>query len=301
MATQANQLREFMRQHNQRSGRVLAVTSGKGGVGKTNTSVNLAIALAQRGARVAVLDADLGLANVEVLLGLNSLYNLQHVVTGEKRMLDILVTGPGGIQVVPGSSGIARFADLGPTARQNVLAGLEELQQSCDFIIIDTMAGIGQNVVGFAAAADEVLLVTTPEPSSIVDAYAMIKTIFIQRPDAVFRLIINQALNEQQGKAVAQKIMHVAQQFLGHSLSYLGYVPRDPHVQQAVMQSHPFVMRFTSAPATKCIHDIAARLHAQQVDTGGNRPGFFRRIAENLGLAPVAAMPVISVRCWYCR
>ena len=287
MATQANHLRDFVRQ-NQRSGRVLAVTSGKGGVGKTNTSVNLAIALAQRGARVTVLDADLGLANVEVLLGLNSLYNLQHVVTGEKKMLDILVTGPGGVQVVPGSSGIARFADLGPNARQNVLSGLQDLQEYSDFIIIDTMAGIGQNVIAFAAAADEVLLVTTPEPSSIVDAYAMIKTIFQQRDDALFRLIINQALNEQQGQAVAQKIAHVAQQFLGRSLTYMGHVPRDPHVQQAVMQSQPFSLRFPNAPATKCVQDIAARLLQQRTHSGDTKPSFFRRIAENLGLASTA-------------
>ena len=284
MATQANHLRNFVRQH-QGAGRVLAVTSGKGGVGKTNTSVNLAIALAQRGARVTVLDADLGLANVEVLLGLNSLYNLQHVVTGEKRMLEILATGPAGIQVVPGSSGISRFADLGPSARQNVLSGLDDLQQSSDFIIIDTMAGIGQNAVAFAAAADEVMLVTTPEPSSIVDAYAMIKTIFQQRDDAIFRLVINQALNEQQGKAVAQKIANVAQQFLGRNLSYMGHIPRDPHVQQAVMQSQPFSLRFPNAPATKCVQEIAARLLQQRPQSDASRPSFFRRIAENLGLA----------------
>ncbi len=284
VATQANHLRDFVRQ-NQRNGRVLAVTSGKGGVGKTNTSVNLAIALCQRGARVTVLDADLGLANVEVLLGLNSLYNLQHVVTGEKKMLDILVTGPGGVQVVPGSSGIARFADLGPTARQNVLSGLQELQEYSDFIIIDTMAGIGQNVTAFAAAADEILLVTTPEPSSIVDAYAMIKTIFQLRDDAMFRLIINQALNEQQGQAVAQKIAHVAQQFLGRSLAYMGHIPRDPHVQQAVMQSQPFSLRFPNAPATKCVQDIAARLLQHRTHADDTKPSFFRRIAENLGLA----------------
>lgn len=284
MATQANHLRDFVRR-NQGAGRVLAVTSGKGGVGKTNTSVNLSIALAQRGASVTVLDADLGLANVEVLLGLNSLYNLQHVVTGEKRMLDILATGPGGIRVVPGSSGISRFADLGPNARQNVLNGLEELQHSTDFIIIDTMAGIGQNAVGFAAAADEVLLVTTPEPSSIVDAYAMIKTIFQLRDDAIFRLVINQALNEQQGKAVAQKIGHVAQQFLGRTLTYMGHIPRDPHVQQAVMQSQPFALRFPNAPATRCVQDIAARLLQQRPHDLNARPSFFRRIAENLGIA----------------
>jgi flagellar biosynthesis protein FlhG len=147
------------------------------------------------------------------------------------------------------------------------------------------MAGIGQNAVAFAAAADEVMLVTTPEPSSIVDAYAMIKTIFQQRDDAIFRLIINQALNEQQGKAVAQKIAHVAQQFLGRNLTYMGHVPRDPHVQQAVMQSQPFALRFPNAPATKCVQDIAARLLQQRPQADASKPSFFRRIAENLGIA----------------
>lgn len=284
MANQADHLRDFVKQ-NQRGGRVLAVTSGKGGVGKTNTSVNVAIALAQRGARVIVLDADLGLANVEVLLGLNSMYNLQHVVTGERRIQEVLASGPGGIQVVPGSSGISRLADLGPKSRQNVLDGLEELQETSDFIIIDTMAGIGQNAVAFTAAADEVLLVTTPEPSSIVDAYAMIKTVFQQREDAHFRLIINLALNEQQAKAVAAKITNVAQQFLGRTISYLGYIPRDPHVQQSVMQSYPFALRFPNAAATRCVQELAARLHHPQAHAAAPRGGFFRRIVENLGIA----------------
>ncbi|MFA6244857.1 MAG: AAA family ATPase, partial [Candidatus Hydrogenedentales bacterium] len=249
------------------------------------TSVNLGIALANNGARVIVLDADLGLANVEVLLGLNSLYNLQHVILGERKMSEVLVNGPGDIKVVPGSSGLARLADMGPTARNNVLEGLRELQEENDFIIIDTMAGIGQNAVAFAAAADEVLLVTTPEPSSIVDAYATIKTIHQTRDDAVFRLVINQTLNEAQAKAVASKLSYVTQQFLGRSLSYLGYIPRDPHVQQSVMQSYPFILRYPAAPATRCVQDLALRLQKQRGDIQDNRPGFFRRIAENLGLA----------------
>jgi len=283
MADQAQPLREAVRETRGRA-RVIAVTSGKGGVGKTSTSVNLGIALAQSGARVVVLDADLGLANVEVLLGLNSLYNLQHVIQGERSMREILVQGPGGIYVVPGSSGIARLADLGATARARVLDGLADLQDTADIILIDTMAGIGQNVVAFAAAADEVLLVTTPEPSSIVDGYAMIKTIYQMRNDAVLRLIINMAASEQQAKAVAAKLSRVAQQYLGRSLSCLGHIPRDPHVAQAVMQTTPFLVRYPRAAASKCVEDLAARLRRQ--DTGAERrTGFLRRFAESLGLA----------------
>ncbi|MBI4556094.1 MAG: MinD/ParA family protein [Candidatus Hydrogenedentes bacterium] len=287
MVDQAQNLREFVRDSRQHA-RVLAVTSGKGGVGKTTTSVNLAIALAAESARVTVLDADLGLANVEVLLGLNSLYNLQHVIHGEKKILQILAQGPGGIHVVPGSSGLAKLADLGPAARQNVLTGLRELQDQNDFVIIDTMAGIGQNAVAFAAAADEVILVTTPEPSAIVDAYAMVKTIHGMRADSVFRLVINMVATEQQALAVASKLSHVAQQYLGRSLSYLGYIPRDPHVSQAIMQTQPFILRFPGAAASKCMHQLALRILQQRAEADQRRPGFFRRFAETLGLASSA-------------
>jgi flagellar biosynthesis protein FlhG len=281
---QAHNLREFVRE-TQRRARVLAVTSGKGGVGKTSTSVNLSIALAARGARVVLIDADLGLANVEVLLGLNSLYNLQHVIHGERSMTQVLVQGPGGIHVVPGSSGIAKLADLGPTARQNVLNGLKELQETADYIIIDTMAGIGQNAVAFAAASDEVLLVTTPEPSAIVDAYAMLKTIFQMREDAEILLVPNMVSNQQQASVVAKKLQHVAQQYLGHQVSYLGYIPRDPHVSHGVMQSAPFIERFPNAAASRCVESLAQNLMAKRANDGKERRSFFRRFAETLGLA----------------
>lgn len=286
MADQAQKLREFVQQ-NKGKARVLSVTSGKGGVGKTNTSVNIAIALAQKGSRVALLDADLGLANCEVLLGLNSLYNLQHVIDGDKNIMQILVKGPGGINVIPGSSGIAKLADLGPTARQNVLNGLETIQEQFDFIIIDTMAGIGQNAVSFNVAADEVLLVTTPEPSAIVDAYAMVKAISGHRKDALIRVVVNMVSNQKQALAVANKLSGVSKQYLGRNLSFLGFIPRDPHVGQAVMQSFPFSIRYPHCPATRSLETLADRLLRQGAEAAraGNGPGFFRRFAETLGIA----------------
>jgi len=282
LAEQAQNLREFVRK-NQGLARVIAVTSGKGGVGKTNTSVNLSIALAQKGQRVVLMDADLGLANVEVLLGLNSLYNLQHVIGGEKTMAQILVEGPGGIAVVPGTSGLARMADLSEQGRQNIMAGLRQMQERADFVVIDTMAGIGKSATAFVLAADEVLLVSAPEPSSIVDAYAMLKTIYQKRDDAIVRLIANMVMNKNQASLVYSKLSGAAQQYLGRKLSYLGMVPRDPHVGQAVMQSHPFVLRYPASPAAKSIEDIAERLISQRAVTPGTE-GFLRRFAQTLGL-----------------
>ncbi len=283
MTDQAQNLREFVKR-NRKKARVLAVTSGKGGAGKTSTSVNLGIALAESSRRVIVLDADLGLANVEVLLGLNSLFNLQHVIEGEKTISEILVEGPGGIKIVPGSSGLSRMADLGPAARQSLLEGLEELQRSSDFIIIDTMAGIGQNAVSFAAAADEVLLLTTPEPSSVVDAYAMIKAVNAQRGDAVIKLVINMVSSRQQALAVANNLVRVTQQYLGCHLACLGYIIRDPRVMQGVMQSRPFLLEFPNAPASACMRELASQVIHQQVKSQEGKPGFFRRFAKAVGL-----------------
>jgi flagellar biosynthesis protein FlhG len=284
VADQAQRLRELVR-HRENNARVIAVTSGKGGVGKTSTSVNLSIALAEKGKRVVLLDADLGLANVEVLMGLNSLYNLQHVIDGEKTMVEILAKAPGGIEVVPGTSGLAKVADLSPAARQRVLEGLRDLQAHADFIIIDTMAGIGLNAVAFNVAADEVLLVTTPEPSAIVDAYAMLKTIYSHRDDAIIRLVVNCCTNLAQAKAVAGKLTSVSQNYLGRNLSFLGYLPRDPHVSQAVMQSRPFSLLYPQAPVTKCVQILASRLVQQQAELEPGRQGFFKRFAQSLGIA----------------
>jgi len=284
MADQAQRLRDMV-WATKDTARVLAVSSGKGGVGKTNTSVNLALALAKQGARVALLDADLGLANVEVLFGLTSLHNIEHVIAGEKKMGDILVKGPGGIRLVPGSSGLAQVADLSETGRRRLLEGIDELQSEFDYILIDTMAGIGRNAVAFASASDEVLLVSTPEPSSIVDAYAMLKTLHHAREDIAIRLVINQAVNEAQVRAVAGKLGNVARSYLSRNLSLLGYIPRDPHVSQAVMQSTPFLLRYPDAPASKCVLQLAQRIHVQQGQPYHKEPSFLRRFARSFGLA----------------
>jgi len=287
VAEQAQNLHQFVNK-NKGLARVIAVTSGKGGVGKTNTSINLAISLADKGNRVILLDADLGLANVEVLLGLNSIYTIQHVIDGQRSMSEILVKGPGGIAVVPGTSGIAKLADLSPKARNRIMEGLRELQARSDFIIIDTMAGIGRSATSFVVAADEVLLVSTPEPSSIVDAYAMLKTIYQNRENAIVRLIANMVINKKQASAVYSKLSNVSQQYLGRKLSYLGMIARDPHVNQAVMQSFPYSLRFPNAPASKSIADIADRLISQKNASKGGSKGFLKRFAETLGLERTA-------------
>ncbi|MBI2423773.1 MAG: MinD/ParA family protein [Candidatus Hydrogenedentes bacterium] len=284
MADQAQGLRNLVLK-NRQNARVIAVTSGKGGVGKTNTSVNLSLALSALGKRVILLDADLGLANVEVLMGLSSFYNLESVIDGEKHVREVLVKAPGGIQLIPGSSGMARMADLTPEARDRILNGLAELQALSDFIIIDTMAGIGKNAVSFAIAADEVILVSTPEPSSIVDAYAMLKTIYNSNKDAIVKLVVNMAANQAQAQAVATKLSGVSRQYLERNLSFLGFIPRDPHVSQAVMQSNPFVLAYPNAPATKCIQQLAAHLVQQTTQAPQERDSFLKRFAQTLGIA----------------
>lgn len=284
VAEQAQSLRDYVKKDRGHA-RVIAVTSGKGGVGKTSTSVNLAISLASKGSRVILLDADLGLANVEVLLGLNSIYNLQHVISGEKDMTQILVQGPGGVAVVPGTSGLAKLADLREQGRQNIMAGLRQIQERADFIVIDTMAGIGRSAMAFVTAADEVLLISTPEPSSIVDAYGMLKSAYQKRDDAVIRLIANMVLNKKQASLVYSKLSNAAQQYLGRKLSYLGMIPRDPHVSQAVMQSHPFCIRYPSSAAAKSVMDIADRLMSQRAASAPGTDSFLRRFAQTMGIA----------------
>jgi len=229
-------------------------------VGKTNLVANLGIALAKRGSRVLIIDADLGLANVDIVLGLTSRYNLYHVIKGEKKIHEIIVDGPEGIKVVAGGAGIQELANLSSSQRVQFIANLTELDSYADIILIDTSAGISQNVMGFVLASDETIVVTTPEPTSIRDAYGIIKAIALGNRDARIRLIVNMVSSPEEGEDVASRIETVARQFLDISIDKLGYVLKDPAVSEAVIRQKPFLMAFPTSKASRCVESVADRL-----------------------------------------
>jgi len=259
---------------------VVAITSGKGGVGKSNVAVNLAIKLASAGKRVVLLDADLGLANADVLCNVDLRTNLSHVIARKKDLADVLIPAPGGFNLIGGASGLARMADLTDDDRQRLVDALGELEQQADVIIIDTGAGISPNVLSFTRAADHVLVVTTPEPTAITDAYAVVKV--ISRDIAAERrvsLLVNQARSSGEGRVVYERIAKVAKQFLGVGLLDAGFVLADENVQNAVRRRTPFVLATPSCPAAKCIEKLAMRL-AQGVANAHDHGGFFNRMSR---------------------
>jgi flagellar biosynthesis protein FlhG len=243
-------------------GRSLAVLSGKGGVGKTNIAVNLALAAGQEGARVAVLDADLGLANVDILFGMMPRYNLSHVITGEKRLEDVIVTVDENVKIIPGGAGVQNLAELDPRRQEELLEKLLVLERSEDFLIVDTAAGIYESVLSFALAVEIVLLVTTPEPTAIRDAYGVLKALSRTEEGRKkdIRLLVNMAYNEQDAQSVAERIQMAANQFLGMNIPFVGYMPWDPNIRKAVQKRRPFYLSYPSSGASKALTSIARRL-----------------------------------------
>ncbi len=241
---------------------VIAVTGGKGGVGKTNVSVNLALALADIGRRVVLLDADLGLANVDVLLGLTSKRTLADVIAGECDLRDVIIQGPGGIRIVPAASGTQSMVQLSTLQHAGLVQAFSELGDELDVLIIDTAAGIGDAVVSFVRAAHEVLLVVTDEPTSITDAYALIKLLNRDYGISRFRVLANMAHAPQEGRNLFAKLTKVTERFLDVALQYVGAIPYDEAVRKAVQKQRAV---YEAYPRSKS--SLAFKAVAQKVDT----------------------------------
>jgi hypothetical protein len=241
--------------------RVITITSGKGGVGKSNLAINLAISLSRLGKKVVVLDADFGLANIEVMLGIRPQYNLSDLMFRGKSLSEIITKGPENVGFISGGSGIREMTNLTKDQLANLSARLSELDRQADVVIIDTGAGISENVMEFVMSSAEVLLVATPEPTSITDAYALLKTLDRQpeftREHCHIKLIANKVNDDQSGKELFEKLSVVADKFLNISLEYMGAVPTDSNINKAVMKQQPLSIAFPKSQASRAIDDIA--------------------------------------------
>jgi flagellar biosynthesis protein FlhG len=270
---------------------VIAITSGKGGVGKSNVAVNLAIRLAGAGKKVILLDADLGLANADVLCNVNLPSNLFHVINRQRELGDVLHDAPGGFRMIGGASGLAKMADLSDHDRQRLIDSLGELERRADVILIDTGAGISANVLAFTRAADHVLVVTTPEPTAITDAYAVVKVLGRDGADGRERrvsLLVNQASTPTEARAVYERISKVAKQFLGLSVLDGGYLPVDEQVPLAVRRRVPFMLGAPRSAASLAVNQLAMRLErgvspAATASDAGSGAGFFDRMGRWFG------------------
>lgn len=240
--------------------RVIAVTSGKGGVGKTNLVINLGIILAGLGQRVFIIDADLGTANIDVLLNLKVQYNLNDLADRGKEILELAVEGPGGINIIPGGSGLESLANLDDYQFHRVINSFKSLEQYADIILIDTGAGLSRNVMNFVLAADEVIVVTTPEPHAITDAYAILKVMDEQDPTLKTWLVVNKAETRLESEQVADRMINVANRFLHLKLTNLGHIPDDPSVPRAIKKLVPFALADPNSLPSRCLKQMAARL-----------------------------------------
>lgn len=240
--------------------RVIAITSGKGGVGKTNLVANLAYAFTSKGERTLILDADLGLGNIDVILGLTPKYNLSHVVAGQKSLEEILVEGPDGIKVLPASSGIEEMTNLSRNQKLMLLRDLEQLMEEVDVVLIDTAAGISSNVMYFNSVAQNIVVVVSPEPTSITDAYAVIKLLFTKYKRDKFYLVANFVRSSKEGTEIYRQLRLVTDRFLKIELKYLGQVFLDDNIPTCVKWQKILVKDYPESVASRCFLSLAERL-----------------------------------------
>jgi len=256
-----NQVREdtFTMPFTERKTRIISITSGKGGVGKTTASVNLAISLANAGKKVLLFDGDLGLANVNVLLGIIPEHNIYEVIKGKKKIKDIIISTSYGIDIIAGANGISQLANLSDQQRENFVSNLSDLT-GYDVMIIDTGAGVGANVIGLVLPADDVLVVTTPEPTAITDAYGMIKSIVANRQEKSIKLIVNRVPSAIEAKRVADRLISISSQFLRTNVQNLGFIFEEALVQKSISNQRPHVVLYPGSKSAACLAHIAARL-----------------------------------------
>lgn len=240
--------------------RVISVTSGKGGVGKTAVSANVAVSLARMGHQVLVIDADLGLANIDVILGLTPRYNLNHYFRGERSLDEIMISGPAGIRILPAGSGIQSLTHLDTEQKLRLQDDLDTLHDNFDFVIIDTEAGISENVTYFNMAAEDILVLTTPEPTSITDAYALMKLLSIQFHQKRFHLVVNQVQESDEGLDVYQKLTIVSNRYLDISIDYLGCIPSNPRMIEAIRRQKPMVELYPGVRTSGAFEALARSL-----------------------------------------
>lgn len=255
----------------ERCPRVISVTSGKGGVGKTNVVANLAFAYTQLGKRILVLDADLGLANIDVLLGLTPQFTIEHLFTSQKTFPDILIRGPGGMYIIPASSGVLDLVTLTESQKILLLNELDLMAEGIDILLIDTGAGISSNVLYFNMAAQESIVIVTPEPTSITDAYALIKVLSTKFKKKHFMILINLVPNDREAKEVFRKISRVADRFLDHlSIDYLGFIPFDEKLPMAVKQQRAVLELYPKASSSRSLMELAKAITERPLHDKGN-------------------------------
>jgi len=280
MIDQASGLRN-MQKNNQI--KVIAVSGGKGGVGKTNVSLNTSIALAQQGMRVLVLDADLGLANVDVMLGLRVQRNLSHVLSGECELDDIIIEGPAGIKIIPATSGTQSMVDLTPSEHAGLIRAFGDMRAEFDILIVDTAAGISDMVLSFTRAAQDVLLVVCDEPTSITDCYALMKLLSRDHDVFKFKVVANMVRSPNEGKHLFAKLSKVSDRFLDVALDLVAVIPFDENIRKSVRKQQAIVEAFPDSPAAKAFKALATNIKKWPVPNhpSGHLEFFIEQLLEN--------------------
>lgn len=263
--------------------RIIAVASGKGGVGKTNFSLNIAVALKELEENVTILDADLGMANIDVLCGLAPKYNLGDVIRRERRLEEVILEIFGGVKLIPGVSGVEAFTAIDKTDQVSFLREIKKLEtkEVPGIVLIDVGAGMGTGVIGFLLAASEIIIITTPEPTALMDAYALIKTVLLKQPDADVGIVVNMVKSREEAERIFSSVNRITGSFLHKEIKYLGHIINDKAVQQSVKKQTPYYLAYPNSKAGECIREIAGKISRKSADVEhkGGIQAFFKRMS----------------------